>query len=245
MVYLLARGPLTGHGIPVTIRSHLLSRRPGLVHGFTGRTDAAGRSLDLGTGVCDSTWDLAAADVGASGWTVARASQVHGTTVLRAEQGGLAGQGDAVVTQTPGVLAAVRVADCVPILVAGDGIVAAVHAGWRGLAAGIIAEAVSALGACGPLVAAVGPRICVDCYEVGDEVVEGIGRLVPTDQFVHLDGLKPHVDLGTAAAHQLRASGVDQVDVLMVCSRCDPRFWSHREEGPGAGRQAGIVGLQC
>jgi len=235
----------TGHGFPVILISAALSSRPEWVHGFTGRTTSDGTPLDLGAGAAPATWALAAAEVGAAGLGVAIASQVHGRSVMVVEAPGLAGEGDALISRTPGLLVAVRVADCVPVLIAGAGAVAAVHAGWRGLAAGVIPAAMEALGP-GDWTAAVGPRICVDCYEVGEEVVEGIGASVPSAAFVRRDlGPRPHADLGRAAAHQLYEAGVDHVDVLRACTRCDSQYWSHREEGGLAGRQIGLVGLQC
>jgi hypothetical protein len=129
--------------------------------------------------------------------------------------------------------------------VAGDGVVAAIHAGWRGLAAGVIPATIAKLSGRGPLSAVVGPSICMQCYEVGEEVVEGIARTVPTRDFVDRSREKPHVDGGAAAVAQLRSAGVGQVERLDVCTRCDSRLWSHREEGASAGRQAGVVGLRC
>jgi YfiH family protein len=229
----------------VTVLSALLANQTGVVHGFTGRTCPAGTTLDLGAQSTADAWDRAAAAVGAPECGTAIASQVHGHTALHATQPGLAGEADALISDTPGLIVAVRVADCVPILVAGDGVVAAIHAGWRGLASGVIGTALHAMQGQGPFVAAVGPRICVDCYEVGAEVVAGIGARVPIGHFVRDGAARPHVDLGAAAAHQLRAAGVEAVDVLAVCTRCDARFWSHRQSGAAAGRQAGLVGLRC
>ncbi len=176
---------------------------------------------------------------------VALMSQVHGCGVLRVATSGMAGEGDALVTDQRGLLLAVRVADCVPILVAGTHAVAAIHAGWRGLAAGVIAATLDALGP-GTWTAAVGPCICVDCYEVGPEVVRGIANSVPEAVFVRRDfGPRPHADLGAAAAHQLQAAGVDTIDILSTCTRCSSAHWSYREQGAAAGRQAGLVGLSC
>lgn len=214
-------------------------------HGFTGRAAPDGGALDLGSQAAPEVWARAAGAVGLPGASVAYASQVHGSTVLRAVAGGLVGEGDALITDQPGLLLAIRVADCVPILVAGAGAVAAIHAGWRGLAAGIIPAALAALGP-GRWTAAVGPRICVKCYEVGEEVVDGIAPHAPEEVYVRRDlGARPHVDVGAAAAHQLQAGGVTEIEVLDCCTRCSPDHWSHRQAGADAGRQAGIVGLRC
>lgn len=214
-------------------------------HGFTGRSGLDGAGLNLGSGATEEAWARAAQMVGMAEAPVAFASQVHGRTVLHATTGGLVGEADALITDRPGLLLAIRVADCVPIVVAGDGAVAVIHAGWRGLAMGVIAATLRALGP-GRWMAAVGPRICVDCYEVGEEVVDGIAARVPAEAFVHRDlGPRPHVDLGAAAAHQLGAAGVETIDVLSCCTRCSRDHWSYRQEGLAAGRQAGLVGLRC
>jgi YfiH family protein len=229
----------------VTISSALFRARPGVFHGFTHRLGTDGQSLDLSRGADALTWSRAATAVGAEGCSLAFASQVHGAGVLWVEGPGFAGEGDAMITRTPNLILAIRVADCVPIIVAGTGVVAVIHAGWRGLVAGVIETCIGQMEGAGPLVASVGPRICSDCYEVGSEVVAGISESVPPAVFVRNGRPKPHVDLGAAAAHQLCAAGVSEVEVLSECTRCDPRFWSHRAEGSAAGRQAGLAGLRC
>ncbi len=229
----------------VVFRAPGLSADPGVVHGFTSRVDAHGEALNLGTGASPSVWDRLSLTVTGRVQPVAFASQVHGATVLRATTGGLVGEADAIWTDVPGVLLAIRTADCVPVVVAGEGIVAVIHAGWRGLAAGVIGETVNAMPATGPLRAVVGPAICMGCYEVGSEVVSALGRWGPVEGFADLSGHRPHVDPGAAAVAQLRRSGVAAVERIAVCSQCDSRLWSHRQEGARAGRQAGVVGLTC
>jgi YfiH family protein len=216
-----------------------------VIHGFTTRVDSSGQVLDLGASAGASAWARVARDLGVAGLETARISQVHGADVVWARSPGAAGQADAVITDVPGLLIAVRTADCVPILVAGEGVVAAIHAGWRGLAAGVIPTAIAELQGRGPLTAVVGPSICMDCYEVGEEVVEGIARWVSPTHFVDRSREKPHVDGGAAAVAQLQAAGVAHVEQLKLCTRCDARLWSHREEGSAAGRQAAVVGLRC
>jgi len=216
-----------------------------VVHGFTSTLDAQGQRLDLGTGSTASDWGRAAHAIGAGNMGTAFVSQVHGNTVIWAEKPGLAGEADAVLTRTPGLLVAVRTADCVPILVVGRTAVGAIHAGWRGLAAGIIPAALAELADDGPLRAVVGPAICMDCYEVGEEVVEGIARWVDPSAFVSRDREKPHVDPGAAAVAQLRSVGIRQVSRISACTQCDDRLWSFRGAGEHAGRQAGMVGLRC
>ena len=150
--------------------------RTDVVHGFSSRADRHGNSLDLRSGAQPEVWERLAVEAGMPGAPVAFASQVHGKAVLQATKGGLVGEADALWTDVPGLLLAIRTADCVPIVaVAGDA-VGVIHAGWRGLAAGVIPAAVEVLRARGPIHAVVGPAICIDCYEVGEEVVEGLAH---------------------------------------------------------------------
>ena len=222
-----------------------LGADPKFVHGFTSRVDGIGNVLDLRRGATSSVWERLSLTVSGRVQPVAFASQVHGADVLRATTGGLVGEADALWTDVPGMLLAIRTADCVPIVVAGQGVVAVIHAGWRGLAAGVIGETVSALPTTAPLRAVVGPAICMGCYEVGDEVVAALARWSPVEDFADQSGHRPHVDPGAAATAQLRRCGVKTVERISVCSRCDPRLWSHRQEGSRAGRQAGVIGLAC
>lgn len=222
------------------LRSPLLEAVPGLAHGFT-----TARGPDLARGASPEAWAEVARAVGMPGGGVAYASQVHGDRVLRAARPGLVGECDALVTDRPGLLVAVRVADCVPILVAGTGAVAAIHAGWRGVAAGVVSAAIDALRSLdgGPLVAVVGPCISAEAYEVGDEVIAGIASAgVPEDVFVRSGSRRPHVDLRAAVAWQLRRGGVDQVEVLPDCTFSDPLLHSHRRDAAGAGRLAAVIG---
>ncbi len=124
-------------------------------------------------------------------------------------------------------------------MLASDGAVAAVHAGWRGLAGGILAEGVAAvreLGGTGPVHAAIGPAAGPCCYEVGEEVHA---------HFADHDARRGarNLDLKAVAAAQLRAAGVAAVHDTGLCTMCaDPAlFFSHRRDGGVTGRQAGIV----
>jgi YfiH family protein len=110
--------------------------------------------------------------------------QVHGTTVVTVTSPGEhAGAGaDAAITRVPGAKLAVRTADCVPVVLVGDGVVGVVHAGWRGLASGVVERTVGAMG--GAREAHVGPHIRAGCYEFGadalDEVTAALGASVRT-----------------------------------------------------------------
>jgi YfiH family protein len=163
--------------------------------------------------------------------------QVHGRELLEAREPGVQGQADALVIRCPGLAAAIQTADCLPILFAGAGFVAAVHAGWRGLAAGIVENTVEALG---PLRRVwIGPAIGPCCYEVGPEVAQAFrenGVLAPGR------GDRWQLDLKQTARRRL-PPGVEVVDVG-VCTRCDERWWSYRRsraEGVRAGRNVSVI----
>ena len=218
----------------------LLSQRSAVVHGFTGKRNGAGEPLDLGSGRNAEAWARASSAIGTGGWPVAWLQQVHGDRVRQVSVAGFQGEGDALVTETPGILLAVRTADCVPIAVAGDRIVAAIHAGWRGLGAGIVEATLQVLENRGPLAAVVGPAICGSCYEVGKEVEDVLAKRAERGVF---STRERHVDLGALAVHLLRRAGVE-TERIAVCTRCGVGLHSHRRDGEAAGRQAGFVGLR-
>jgi YfiH family protein len=175
------------------------------------------------------------------GWLCA-SRQVHGTTVRRVRAAGgrggeaLAVDADGHATALRGVGAMVLVADCLPIVLGSRGAVAAVHAGWRGLAGGVIEEGVRALRELGgerELAAVIGPGAGPCCYEVGPEVHAAFGA----------QGEGRHIDLPALAHERLLAAGVRHVEAVGLCTICDERFFSHRREGLRAGRQAGIAWL--
>ncbi|HEV8291261.1 MAG TPA: peptidoglycan editing factor PgeF, partial [Tepidisphaeraceae bacterium] len=158
---------------------------------------------------------------------------------------------DAIACDDPRCVACVRMADCVPVLLAGsDGkIVAAVHAGWRGVVAGVVSAAIAALrrriqpGR--EILAAIGPSIGAGNFEVGMEVVEEFRRVFGTDAPAQLRcGGKAHVDLRAAIGLQLHKCGVD-ADHIDSTDRCTFRdkdeFFSHRRERGVSGRMAAII----
>jgi polyphenol oxidase len=159
-------------------------------------------------------------------------------------------EADAQVTRLAGVAPMVLVADCLPIALAAPrgpdgtavGAVAMLHAGWRGLAAGIVAEGVRAvreLGADGPLEAAIGPGAGGCCYEVGDEVHRAFAD--------HGDHVRVgrNLDLKAIARDQLVLAGVRAVHDVQLCTICSDEglFFSHRRDRGVTGRQAGVAWL--
>jgi len=172
--------------------------------------------------------------------------QVHGTRVRVAdaatEDGTIPEDADGQATTQPGLAPMVVTADCLPVAIAGDGAVAMVHAGWRGLAGGVLAEAVRAVGdlsAGGALAAAIGPGAGPCCYEVGDEV-----RAAFADE---REGVRRgrNLDLKEIARRRLERAGVEQIHDVGLCTICsDPSlFFSHRRDNGVTGRQAGIAWL--
>lgn len=206
----------------------------GVAHGFTGRGEG-----DLRAGLVESAANVVASLRGTSALHVV--TQVHGARVVDATTADLSVEADGIVSTLPGVVIAVRVADCVPILMAAPGGVAAIHAGWRGTAADIARAGFRALldaTSCAPeqVRVAIGPCIGPCCYEVGGEVIDGVGRVAPGRRWL----AGRNVDLALANAEILRGEGAT-VDVLRVCTRCDDAYWSHRRDGEGAGRQVGAI----
>jgi YfiH family protein len=172
---------------------------------------------------------------------IARGGQVHGRDVVRHAEApaGPTGPADGHATNLPELGVLVLTADCLPVALAAEGAVAMVHAGWRGLAAGVLDEGLAALrdlGADGPVRAAIGPGAGGCCYEVGDEVREAFAD-VPEAR----DGRR--IDLARVARSRLEAAGAQEVHVAGLCTMCDERFFSHRRDRGVTGRQGGVAWL--
>lgn len=188
-----------------------------------------------------------------------QAMQVHGAALLVAggdPKATLALEADALAAE-PGTnhAVAVRVADCVPVLIAdpGSGRVVAAHAGWRGIEAGVIRESVRHLasngGSAEAMIAAIGPSIGPCCFEVGGDVGERIAKASSDDVIVRRAGEKAFVDLRLAVREQLRGLALadDAIDDVPGrgpegCTRCDrERFYSYRRDGDASGRLLGVI----
>jgi len=222
------------------------------VHGFTTRQLAM-----AGAAGCEAEWRLLAESAGVALDAIAAVNQGHGTTVVhaRALNGGDRARADGLLSNDASLLLTVRVADCVPILMVDPKrrAVAAVHAGWRGTAAGIAGAAVQQLResyGCSPrdLVAALGPSIGPCCYAVGPELLQafdagGHGSAAAARWFgARTDTMR--LDLWKANEEQLVAAGVskDAVFVSGLCTACHPSwFFSYRREGASAGRLVGFI----
>lgn len=177
----------------------------------------------------------------APGARLADLHQVHGDTVVTATDG--RPEADGIVTTEPGVVLAVRAADCVPVLLAdpAGGVVGAAHCGRPGLAAGVVPRTVEALrdqGA-GELTAWIGPHVCGGCYEVPAAMRDEVAGVVPEARATTTWGT-PSLDLGAGVRAQLTAAGVTVVDASR-CTRESDDLYSYRRDGARAGRQAGLV----
>ncbi|HEX9700304.1 MAG TPA: polyphenol oxidase family protein [Acidobacteriota bacterium] len=251
-----AEGPLTDAGgvspnAPLAetggvLQLDNLQRAAGFRHGFETRR---GRLADAVAG------------------PVARLRQVHGAAVRRlpaaaSEQQpffaaalGSRPEGDALITDLPGVTVAVAVADCLPILIADPraGAVAAVHGGWRGIAGGVLEAAIGALGSAfgsrpADLILGIGPAIGPCCFEVGEEVIEalaarGYGEMARVEAGRPEPGSagprRPHCDLAAVAVAIAVDAGVPpgQIEAAGLCTRCNSDWlWSYRKDGERAGR---------
>jgi hypothetical protein len=253
----------TPSAAPSYLESALFTRE-GFRHAFFTRrapAEAGHPELDFaspgesGDALLEASLAVAARVLGVAPQRVYYLTQTHGTVahvvtgdeprpVVRAQAG------DVVVTRSREAAAAIRTADCVPVLLAcrETGWVAASHAGWRGCALGVVPATVERLRELGAraLIAAVGPHISVESFEVSLEVAEQLRRASPDPEIVVPREPRPHVDLRRMVRAQLRAAGLapEAIDDVHGCSLRDAAlFHSHRRDGERAGRMlSAIVG---
>lgn len=181
-------------------------------------------------------------DIPAQFSNLATLKQIHSAKCIVAQgRTGVLGEGDALLENTPGSMVAVKTADCIPLLLVDDAnrAVAAVHAGWRGTAAGIAQSAVEAMSthfgtAPAHLHAAIGPGIGNCCFEVGPEVAAQFGR----------EG-RVHIDLADENRRQLLEVGVTagRIYASNLCTMCNADFHSFRRDREQAGRMYSFVGI--
>ena len=221
-------------------RSPLLASQE-IPHVFTTRRLAHGRELDLGSPdpAVRARVGRAAGLVGAP---LIAVKQVHGAHVLLLHAGELPAddaEADGLASERSDALVRVHTADCVPVLLARrDGRrVAAVHAGWRGVVAGVVPRALALLGE-GPLLAAIGPCLSRRHFEVGPEVSAAFVRVGLEAAILHgRDGARDHIDLVAAVEQQLRAGGVRWIDTHERCTYADEaEFYSYRRDVTHGGR---------
>ena len=240
------------------LQSGLLSAIPGVIHAFSTRR-AEHNSFTVGPTTSENPAVqlnrarlLAAA--GMAGWPVLKLRQTHSGIVHDMKDTWAANeplQGDGAITALRGAALGVETADCTPILLAAlDGsAVSAIHAGWRGIAQRIAANAVVRLAEVhgiqpSNLAAVIGPHNAVCCYEVGEEVVDAIQdseAIVRKPQWK-----KPHLDQGRANRNQLLEAGIPASQIVSsgLCTQCRPDlFYSYRREGAATGRMLALIGL--
>jgi YfiH family protein len=219
-----------------------------------GVSAGAFRSLNLGLRSGDDpelvkqNRDLLCAAAGVEDFACAR--QVHGTRIERIDRD-RSGSGyldpadampatDGLVTDESGVALTILTADCVPVVLSDPttGRLAVVHAGWRGIAAGIVSQALSIFERPSAIRAAIGPAIGPDHYEVGEDVAQAVGAACPSGAVTHREGSRLRLDLPTSIAGILDDGGVARVSRTDLCTACEEdRFFSYRRDGL-TGRQA-------
>lgn len=223
-------------GLTVHVQPEWRVSYPQLVQGVTGR------GVDFGRG-SDGSWDTLASATGFS--SIARCAQVHGSVVVSCDDlsgSGVQtlGEGDALVTARPDVLMAIGVADCVPVFLLDPAarVSGLAHAGWRGIAAGVVERALDCMLGLGAelerIRAHLGPAICGRCYEVGPEVPAALGLE---------EGIR-YVNLRACVEARAVARGLPPaaVTISQSCTRCDgDLFYSYRA-GDSAGRMCAILG---
>jgi polyphenol oxidase len=239
---------------------------PKLAHGFLGRLGGvsigAYRSLNLAYWVgddsahVDENW-LRLREIIGEETPVARCHQVHGTAVRIVTRENISEkpEGDGMVTAEPGILLAVASADCVPILMMDTHcrIVGAIHAGWRGIIAGIAEEGIRAMESLGArrreIRAALGPSIGQCCFEVDEELAQRFAREVAgSDRHArHGRPGKSHLDLRAIVTDQLMRAGLPRESISSVgpCTKCaNERFFSRRADA-SSGLQLSFIGIRA
>ncbi len=249
------------------VQSIELSRLPGVRHGFFTREGGVSTGLfaglNCGPGSSDAPQDvvenrrLVARHLGGQD-DVLTAYQVHSPDAVIAEapfppEG--KPKADAIVTRTPGLVIGVLTADCGPVLLADGeaGVVGAAHAGWRGAVGGVLESAISAMERLGAsrarIVAAIGPCINQDSYEVGPDFESALLKSCPSNgKFLSRrdSESKAHFDLPAFIEARLRDAGVARIERQTACTYADDsRFFSfrrsqHRSE-PDYGRQISAI----
>jgi YfiH family protein len=242
-----------------------LLRSAGFRHAFFTRNGGASsgpyRSLNFAVAVgdqqtlVDENFQRAAEVLAVPAQRLYFLSQVHGTASVLAEGGVPRAEfarleGDIVVSSSANLAVAVRTADCAPILLADrvSGAVAAVHAGWRGVAHGAVEAGVEALrslvGNRGELLAAIGPHISREAFEVGEDVAGELERASPVEDVVDRSRSRPHVDLRRIVHAKLRSAGLatEAIDQVFGCTFLDDaRFFSFRRDGGASGRHLSAI----
>jgi YfiH family protein len=179
---------------------------------------------------------------------VVRVSQVHGRDVYVVQPDdelplSPMPKADALVTTRSDVVLAVRAADCLPVLLAGDGVIGAAHSGRKGMYVGVVPATVAAMRDLGvsQITAVLGPYACGKCYEVPAEMRAEVAERVPAS-YAETSWGTPAIDVAAGVKAQLAELGVEIVDAT-ACTIESENLYSYRREGPVSGRLAGLVRL--
>ncbi len=187
-------------------------------------------SVEHGFGTSDSPWPE----------DIILMSQKHTNNVIiiEDEDGAYIPIADAMLTRIPNKVLGVKTADCLPILLYNPAakVVGVIHAGWRGLANGVVFNTIDKMNAFynakpESTYFAIGPGICKNCYEVGVEVINSINAITEVkDAFTRTSKSKGMLDTRAIADRQIQAAGVPESNIFHVnlCTRCSPGFYSHR-----------------
>jgi hypothetical protein len=254
------------------LRSHRLAAISGIVHGMTHRVPGLGKADgNVGLGAPRDpldAWEMRQSWSDAIGFdpsTIVGLRQVHGADacLVKSEDAGKGaapgskplGSADALVSKDPGVTLMTLHADCLPILVVDPDLpaVAAIHSGWRGAVEDVAGSTIRAMKASfgsepSRLVAFLGPSIGPCCYQVGDEVADAWKNRngqTHTGALDHRDG-NWTLDLRIANTQLLLAAGLDEanIEISDICTKCNgDRWFSHRGQGPNAGRFAAFIAI--
>lgn len=227
---------------------------------FTDRFGGASRApygeLNLGSAVGDDAeavtenFRLIAAEFGVRPEAIVRVSQVHGRDLHVVRPGDeLPARpmptADGVVTTRDDVVLCVRAADCLPVLLAGEGVVGAAHSGRRGMYVGVVPATVEAMRDLGArrITAVLGPYACGNCYEVPAEMRAEVAERVPAS-YGETSWGTPSIDVAAGVRAQLAELDVEIVDATR-CTIESADLYSYRREGPVSGRMAGLVKLSA
>lgn len=263
----------TENGVPF-LQSDGISAAGGVAHGFSTRlggvSEGMWASLNLGTGRGDDpdhvreNYRRFLSALGARGDAIAACTQVHGAVVrnitsadvMMDPYGKTAAEADGLITAIPGVILAVYTADCIPVLLYDPKrrVAAALHAGWRGTAAGIVTVAVGQMASVygtdpSDILAAIGPGIGSDCFETHEDVPNALTAAMAMNvlPFIRLkENGKFAVDLKAINAKRLELAGVlpDHIAVCADCTCClEEKYWSHRRQGTQRGSMASMIEL--
>jgi len=236
------------------ILPNIFKNIPQLVAGVStrhgGKSTQAYQTLNLGLHTDDhpdmvqQNLSLFCRDLGIPPEALARSYQVHGDVIWETTEPGYTSGYDSIIAHVPGIFAGVGIADCCPILLA-DPIrktTAAIHAGWKGTVAQIVAKTTSVMISKGSIpadiLAYIGPCISLAHFEVGDEVAEQF-------ELKEKRGARWHVDLKASNEAQLRNAGISQIEISEYCTiENNDLFFSHRKEKGVTGRMLAIIGFR-